>query len=69
MLEEYLLNTIERMIKDNALMQITPNNIIYKHLMAEVRDDVDNILNNLYKEGKINVSRNINKEMLISLPG
>ena len=68
MLEEYLLNTIERIIKEQGQECVTPNNIVHKCLMSEVREDVNGILNKLYKEGKIKVSQNINKEMLISLP-
>lgn len=68
MLQEYILNIIKRIIKDQEHEHLTPNNIVYKRLMADVREDVNAILNNLYKEGKIKVSQNINKEMLISLP-
>ena len=68
MLEEYILNTIERLIHDQEKENIVPICIFHKHLMTEVREDVNNVLNKLYLAGKIDVHPNFNKEKLISLP-
>lgn len=59
--EEYIIQKIKSMMPEG---NITPKGVLYSRLLTAIAKDASAVLNNLYKEKKINVRKTLNDKSI-----